>query len=159
MMNLKKWFNRFSIKSQGLYYKLIIVFGLFFLVPVFGFLYFAIKYEFLSDNNIPLFFLALLIFSLFGFVMLRKFFDEIVSISGNITKTLTEEFSQPQVSTTGELKGIVDSFQILERELKNSFRYLEKKTSEIATLKELSDLCYMTFNPEDLLCISPLSGR
>jgi adenylate cyclase len=154
-MNLRKWFNKFSLKSYGLYYKLLIVFGLFFLVPVFGFLYFAIKYEFLSDSHIPFFFIFLLVFSLFGFVILRKFFDEIISISGTITKTVAEEFSQPQASsTTGELKGIVDSFQILERELKNSFRYLEKKTLEIATLKELSDLCYMTFNPEDLLYIT-----
>jgi adenylate cyclase len=154
MMNPKKFFNRFSIESHGLYYKLSIVFGLFFLAPVFGFLYFAITYDFLSDNHIPLFFIALLIFSLLGFRILRKLFDEIISVSGNISKTVAEEFSQPQISTTGELKGIVDSFQFLERELRTSFQNLGKKTAEISTLKELSDLCYMTFNPEDLLYIT-----
>jgi len=153
-MNPKKWFKKFSIESHGLYYKLFIVFGLFFLAPVFGFLYFAITYDFLSDNHIPLFFIALLIFSLLGFRILRKLFDEIISVSGNISKTVAEEFSQPQISKTGELKGIVDSFQILERELRTSFQNLEKKTSEISTLKELADLCYMTFKPEDLLYIT-----
>ena len=154
VMNPKKWFKKFSIESHGLYYKLFIVFGLFFLAPVFGFLYFAITYDFLSDNHIPLFFIALLIFSLLGFRILRKLFDEIISVSGNISKTVAEEFSQPQISKTGELKGIVDSFQILERELRTSFQNLEKKTSEISTLKELADLCYMTFKPEDLLYIT-----
>ncbi len=93
----------------------------------------------------------LLFFSLFGFVMLRKLFDEIVSISGNISRTVAEEFAQPQISTASELKGIVDSSQVLEQELRTNFCRLEKKTSEISVLKELSDLCYMTFNPEDLL--------
>jgi adenylate cyclase len=153
-MNPRKWFKKFSLKSHKLYYKLFISFGLFFLIPVFGFLYFAVKYEFLNDTYIAPFFIALLIFSLSGFVILRKFFDEIISISGNISKTVAEEFPQPQISTTGELKGIVDSFHILEYELRSSFHSLEKKTLEISTLKELSDLCYMTFNPEDLLYIT-----
>ncbi len=153
-MDLKKWFDRFSIESYGIYYKLLIIFGLFFLVPVFGFLYFALKYEFLNDHYIPPFFIVLLFFSLFGFVILRKLFDEIVSISGNISRTVVEEFAQPQISTASELKGIVDSFQVLEHELRANFYRLEKKTSEISILKELSDLCYMTFNPEDLLYIT-----
>jgi len=96
-MNPRKWFKKFSIESQGLYHKLFIIFGLFFLAPVFGFLYFAITYDFLSDNHIPLFFIALLIFSLTGFMILRKLFDEIISVSGNISKTVTEEFSQPHI--------------------------------------------------------------
>jgi len=153
-MNIKKWFNIFSAGGSGLYYKLSVIFSLFFLVPVVGFLYFALKYEFLNDIYIPYFFIALLVFSLLGYVILRKFFDEIVSISGNISKTVADEFSQPQMSTTGELRRIVDSFQILEHERKTSLHHLEKKTSEISTLKELSDLCYMTFNPEDLLFIT-----
>jgi hypothetical protein len=92
MMNPKKWLHRFSIESHGLYYKLSIIFGLFFLAPVFGFLYFAITYDFLGDNHIPLFFIALLIFSLLGFRILRKLFDEIISVSGNISKIVAEDF-------------------------------------------------------------------
>ena len=108
-MNPRKWFKKFPIESHGLYYKLYIIFGLFFLVPVFGFLYFVVKHELLDDTYIPPFFIVLLSFSLFGFVILRKFFDEVVSISDNMAKTVAEKFSQPQVSTTGELRGIVDS--------------------------------------------------
>jgi len=87
--------------------------------------------------------------------MLRKIFDEITSISRNMSKIVTNEFSQFQIpQADDDLKSIVDSFQTLERELRGSFQDLERKASEISTLKELSDLCYITFNPEELLYIT-----
>jgi hypothetical protein len=52
-MRLQGLFDWFSIENKGLYYKLYIVFGLFFLVPVFGFLYFAVKYDILQTSSSP----------------------------------------------------------------------------------------------------------
>ena len=154
MIDLKRQRKIFSIENNRLYYKLNIVFGLFFLIPVFGLLLFALKYEFLKDDIIPSFFIALLLCSLFGFVMLRKFFNKIISISGNISKTVSEKYSNPQLSSAEALKGIVDSFQIIEDELKTSLHQSETKSSNISTLKDLSDLCYITSNQEDLLDIT-----
>jgi class 3 adenylate cyclase/GAF domain-containing protein len=159
-MNLGKWINKFSIESQGLYYKLMVVFGLFFLVPVLGFLYFAVKYDILNDAHIPFYFIALLLFSFFGLIILRKLFDGITSLSRSVSKTLSEgSYTSPEHQGPGhqgkdELDGIVTAFRTIEHELKDSFRRIEKKTSEISTLKELSDLCYMTFNADDLLYIT-----
>jgi len=155
IMNIKKWLDSFSMESKGLYYKLTVVFSLFFLAPVFGFLYFAVTYDILQDTHIPLYFIALLIMSFFGFLILRKIFDGIVSIWKNVSRTIAEDLKgTPIPIATDELQGIVTSFQTLQQELKTSFRSLEKKTSEIITLKELSELCYITFNPEDLLYIT-----
>jgi len=154
-MNLRKWFSSLSVENQGLHQKLSVIFGLFFLVPVAGFMYFAVKYDILSDQHIPLYFIALLIFSFFGFIMLRKLFDEVIRISKTISQTIAEEFSPSRaLPPEDELKSIVHSFQTIERELRDSFRHLEKKTSDISTLRELSDLCFMTFNKEDLLYIT-----
>ena len=154
-MNPGKWFNKFSMENQGLYYKLTVSFALFFLAPIAGFMYFALKYDILSDEYIPVYFMTFLLFSFFGFIMLRKMIDEIARISRDISQTIATEFSSSQTpQAEDELKGIVHSFQTLERELRDSFRHLEKKTSEISILKELSDLCYMTFNTEDLLYIT-----
>jgi adenylate cyclase len=154
-MNPWKWFNKFSLEKQGLYYKLSVIFGLFFLVPIGGFMYFAMKYDILSDEYIPVYFITFLLFSFFGFIMLRKMFDEIARISRDLSQSIATEFSPSHIpQAEDELKGIVHSFQTIERELRSSFRNLEKKTSEISTLKELSDLCYMTFNTEDLLYIT-----
>ncbi|MFH1081483.1 MAG: GAF domain-containing protein [Pseudomonadota bacterium] len=154
-MNLRKWFNGLSVENQRLNYKLSLIFALFFLAPIAGFMYFATKYDILSDEHIPLYFLSLLIFSFFGFIMLRKLFDEIARISKNISQSVEEEFSNSQIpAAEGELQGIVNSFQTIERELRGNIRHLEKKTADISTLRELSDLCYMTFNTEDLLYIT-----
>jgi sensor histidine kinase YesM len=153
-MNFKTRIAKFTIANKDIYYKLSIAFGLFFVVPVTGFLYFAVKYEFLNDKYVPFFFITLLIFFLLGFRLLRKLFDHIRSISTTITKTVEEEIAgTPLTAATDELGNIVQSFRLLENELRNKFLHLEKKTAELATLKEFSDLCYMTFNSEDLLYI------
>jgi adenylate cyclase len=154
-MNILRSLKNISIDNHGLYYKLSIVFGLFFLTPVGGFLYFAVKYGILTDEYIPIYFIALLVFSFFGFIILRKLFDEIARISKDMSQTITTEFPLSQAPLVeGELKGIVLSFQTIEHELRSSFKNLEKKTAEISVLKELSDLCYMTFNTGDLLYIT-----
>lgn len=154
-MNLIKSFKNLSVENHGLYYKLSIIFSLFFLAPIGGFIYFAMKYDIMSDDYVAVYFITILVFSFFGFILLRKMFDEIARIYRDISQVITTDFSlsqQPLVED--ELKGIVHSFQTLEHELRSSFKSLEKKTTEISTMKELSDLCYMTFNTDDLLYIT-----
>jgi class 3 adenylate cyclase/putative methionine-R-sulfoxide reductase with GAF domain len=155
-MHLQALFDWFSIENKGLYYKLYIVFGLFFLVPVFGFLYFAVKYDILQDEFIPIYFIALLILFFFGFLLLRKLADDIIALSRHANRALEENLKgKAPVSThTDEMKGIISSFQTLEQELRYSFQKLDKKSQDITTLKELADLCYITFNPDDLLHIT-----
>jgi class 3 adenylate cyclase/GAF domain-containing protein len=87
--------------------------------------------------------------------LLKSLVDYIKSISISISKTVENRIShKPLMDASDELGNIVQSFKILENELKNKFFNLEKKTEELATLKELSDLCYITFSPEDLLYIT-----
>jgi class 3 adenylate cyclase/putative methionine-R-sulfoxide reductase with GAF domain len=154
-MKPEGWLDKLSIENKGLYYKLSVIFGMFFVVPVTGFLYFAVKFNILADENLPIFFIAMLIFFLFGFIMLRKIFDEIGGISKDFTEIVTEKLKRP-FSPAGddELGSIVRSFQSLEQELRSSFQNLEKKKTELTVLKELSELCYITFNYEDLLYIT-----
>ncbi len=154
-MNYKAWLSKFSTSPKSLYYKISIIFSLFFIIPVAGFLYFAIKYKILDDKYLSYFFLILLIVFFIGFRLLRKLVDYITSISTSITKTIESDITRkPLLTATDELGNIVQSFKILENELKKQFTHVGKKTEELATLKELSDLCYMTFNSEDLLYIT-----
>jgi adenylate cyclase len=150
-----KWLKKLSVEHHNLSYKLSIIFSLFFLAPLAGFMYFAMKYNILDDRFVPLYFMAILVFSFFGYYILRRMFDQITRISKDISTAVAEEFSRGEAPQGGdELRGIVNSFQALEGRLRESFQNLEKKTSEISTLKELSDLCYMTFSTEDLLYIT-----
>jgi len=154
-MNFRKILSGLSLESKGLYYKLSIIFGFFFLVPVWGFGFFVFRHKILDDEFIPLFFIALLISSLCGYTLIRRIFDEITSTSRRIAAGLPEDMaiSSPAIRT-GEIESMIRSFQSLQNELNDSFGKLDKRVAQIATLKELSDLCYVTFETEDLFHIT-----
>jgi hypothetical protein len=127
-MRFKALFGKFSLVNKDLYYKLSVAFSLFFIVPVAGFLFFAVKHEFLNDQYIPFFFLILLSFFFIGFRLLRKLFENISAISTSMTKSVKEETArQPLITSADELGNIVQSFRVLEDELKNKFFHLEKR--------------------------------
>ena len=52
------------------------------------------------------------------------------------------------------MQGIVQSFHAVESELRSSINNQERRTSQLSTLKELSDLCYVTFDSDDLFAIT-----
>jgi class 3 adenylate cyclase/GAF domain-containing protein len=150
----KKWFN-FTLEKRGLYIRLSVIFSLFFFVPLLGLLYFGFKYNIMGDQFIPIFILILLVSSLAGHVLIRKTFDSIRNTSKQITDSLSRDiagFNGPSVSD--EFQGILQSFHAVESELRSSFSNVERRTSQISTLKELSDLCYVTIDSDDLFLIT-----
>jgi adenylate cyclase len=143
------------LKKKNLYSKLNLIFGLFFFFPVLGFIFFSIKYDMLKDKYLPLFFLGILIFSFAGFSILKNLFDKISRISEQMSSNYLDELlDDQQPSGTDELHGIVQSFGAIERRFHRTFNELEKKSSEISILKDLSELCYVTFDPEEILHIT-----
>ena len=143
------------MKKKNLYTKLNLIFGLFFFFPALGFLFFTIRYDMLSDKYVPLFFLGILIFSFAGFTILKKLFDKISNISKQMSSNYLGDFPDDQISSgTDELQNIVQSFSAIEQRFSNTFHALEKKATEISILKELSELCYVTFDPEEILHIT-----
>jgi hypothetical protein len=70
-----------------------------------------------------------LVFSFIGYRLLKGLVDYIKSISISISKSVESKIiSKPLTDAKGELGNIVQSFKILENELKNKFFNLEKKT-------------------------------
>jgi len=152
--NIKR-LDEIFLKKRDLYYRLILSIGLLFVFPAFGFLFFAVKYNILQDGSLPLFLVGFLIFSFFGFIFLRTIFRKVSRISDEFSERVVADLSDVQYQRgTDELGNIVDSFNALESQLKNTLNRLEKKGSEIATLKELSDLCYVTFDTDELLYVT-----
>ena len=87
--------------------------------------------------------------------MIRKTFDNIRNTSKMISDTLSRDFAgftHPSVSD--ELQGIVQAFHSLRSELRSSITSKERRSSQLSTLKELSDLCYVTFDNDDLFAIT-----
>jgi len=157
-MNLKPSYQKITnvfLSKKDLYYKLILSVGLFFVFPAFGFLYFAIRYNILEDQSLPIFLIGFLVFSFLGFFFLRSVFKKVSKISEEFSEKIAADPSAVQFQRgTDELSNIVGSFNTLENQLKNSLSRLDKKALEISTLKELSDLCYMTFDTDELLYIT-----
>ncbi len=135
--------------------KLNLAFSLFFLFPTAGFIFFSVKYELLSDELVPYFFLGLLSFSFIGFTILKNLFARIAAISESVASgTVAEPQAGGAPSAVDELHAIADSFQSIKAQFSSTFQKLEKKTSEISVLKDLSELCYVTFDPEEILHIA-----
>jgi len=143
------------LKNRNIYYKLNLIFGLFFLFPIVGFIFFSIRYNMLEDEYLPYFFLGILIFSFIGFNILKNLFDKIANISEKMSTNYMAELSDSETGHgTDELHSIVNSFTAIERQFSNTFKQLEKKATEISILKELSELCYVTFDPEEILYVT-----
>ncbi|MGD2273009.1 MAG: GAF domain-containing protein, partial [Desulfobacterales bacterium] len=154
-MSLYTWLGEESLKRKNLYYKLNIIFGLFFLFPVLGFLFFGYKYGMLTDKIIPYFFLGILLFSFIGFVILKNLFDQIRRISETMSDSVITELTGEKLQAgADELQNIIQSFSAIQNQFSDTFRQLEKKASEITILKELSELCYVTFDPEEILYVT-----
>ena len=154
-MQINKWLGSRFVKRRNLYYKLNLIFGLFFMFPILGFIFFSIKYNVLEDEHLPYFFLGILIFSFIGFNILKNLFDKISSISEKMSTNYIAELSENDSgSGTDELHSIVNSFTAIEKQFSNTFKQLEKKATEISILKELSELCYVTFDPEEILHVT-----
>ena len=154
-MGFHNWLGNKLLKRRSLYYKLNLIFGLFFLFPILGFLFFSIKYDMLNDEYLPFFFLGILIFSFIAFNILKNLFDKISSISETMSTNYITELSDNEAQTgSDELHSIVNSFTSIERQFSATFKMLEKKASEISILKELSELCYVTVDAEEILYVT-----
>ena len=154
-MGFNKWSGNRSTKRRSLYYKLNLIFGLFCLFPILGFLFFSFKYDVLDDIYLPFFFLGILIFAFIAFNILKNLFDKIANISMAMSTNYITELSNSEVqSDTDELHTIVNSFSTIEGQYSDTSKMLEKRASEISILKELSELCYVTFDPEEILYVT-----
>jgi class 3 adenylate cyclase/putative methionine-R-sulfoxide reductase with GAF domain len=109
----------------------------------------------LNDEYLPFFFLGVLIFAFIGFNILKNLFDKIANISEAMSANYIADISENDVAPgKDELHAIVNSFTAIERQFSNTFKQLEKKASDISILKELSELCYVTFDPEEILYVT-----
>ncbi len=155
MISRQKYWSGLSIEKQSLHYRLSVIFALFFLCPLLGFLYFAVRYEIGDDPYFLVFLLVFLVFSLFGYSLTWGIFSKIGFLLKKLNELITTTSYRPRASTAvNELEGVVGSIHSLEEEMKVHMRDLDRKGSQISTLKELADLCYITFDSEDLFHIT-----
>jgi len=148
------WANELSLRNKDLSYKLKIIFGFLFPIPFAAILFLIIKYNIFRDNTFQIVLLAVLACSLYGYWILRNIFFKIIRISEDVTRGITQNVSTAECQGGDQLNVIANSFNIVANQFQETCNKLEKKGAEISTLKELSDLCYVTFDTEELLYIT-----
>lgn len=154
-MDFLRWMRGESIENRNVYYKLNVIFVLLLLFPVLGFFYFGYRYGFLQDEYLKPFLLVGLVYTFVGFTLLRRLFDKIVSISDIISEKVGKDLQIDQQAGGGnELQRIIHSFNAIEQRFRESTAQLNRKASEISILKELSDLCYVTLDPGEILHVT-----
>jgi len=141
--------------NQKLYYKLNVIFILLLLFPCAGFLYFGYKYDFLKDTSIRLLVVVGLVYIFVGYTLLRRLFDNIINISRTLSEKINRDIAVGVVDNSqGELQQIVASFNAIEQRFRQSSDKLAQKAHEVNVLKELSDLCYVTLDPWEILQVT-----
>ncbi len=154
-MSSSKWHEKLLLKKMPLNYRLNIIFGLFFIFPTLGFIYFGLRYKILENTDTYLFFLGLLLFSLLGIFMLRKSFDEISGLSREVQNKLPSISPEhSKYAGEDEIQNLIRSFRGIETEFNLTLKELRKKSSDLSVLKDLSDLCYITFDPGEILYVA-----
>lgn len=160
MRKLFYWLNSRFFKNKTLYFKLNLIFALFFFVPVVSMIYFGIHYRLLEDRHLPAFFMALLAVSFIGLNLLRKVFDDISGFSNNLSLRVKQNFPQDfpddpdAVSKKDELAQLVKSFSVIDQRMEQTSKNLVRKGNQIKTLRSFSNFCYVTADPDEVLYLA-----
>jgi class 3 adenylate cyclase/GAF domain-containing protein len=134
-----------------------LAFGFFFLCPVAGLLFFGVRYNLLADEILPYFFLALLVCAWIGLGVLRTVFARVTAVSEAMGRSARGEAVSTEAlhpSVPDELRAIVDAFGSLSTRSADTAARLERMSARMTTLRELSELCCVTLDPEEVLYIA-----
>jgi len=156
MKKIFAWFNRLLFKNRSLKGKLNLVFFFFFFVPVAALIYFGLHYNILNDDYLPHFFLALLGFAFIGLNMLRKVFDQISQFSSTLSRRVQSTFPEAcgMAPEGDELGQLTQAIGVIDQRLSQTQAQLQHRAEEISVLKGLSDLCYVTADPDEILYVA-----
>ncbi|MDD3618288.1 MAG: GAF domain-containing protein [Desulfobulbaceae bacterium] len=150
--------NASSKRSPGnrkLYYRLNVIFILMLLFPCTGFFYFGYRYGFLQEEYTKIFIVIGLLYIFVGFHLLRRIFDDIVNISKVVKEKIAQDLAVGEIDEDqNELQQILQSFNAIETKLRVSSEQLMRRTSQVSILKELSDICYVTLDPWEILYVT-----
>ncbi len=154
-MKLYQWLEQRSFIKKKLHAKLNYIFFFFFIIPILGFIYFGIRYGILTDRFIPYFFAGLLTFSFLGLTLLRRIFDKITGISENISRRIEIEYpGEKSFADEDEMSCLVKAFSVIEDQITIAKKKLKQKDDEISILKDLSELCYITSDPDEIIHVA-----
>ena len=149
-MNSKKIARFFSLSANSIVYRLKLSFAIFFLTPLIGFFLISLRYEFFESQESYYFLLAILVFSLFGYIIVRQIIEGVDRVGKTMAEEVTERFGLGKTSGD-ELEEIETTFKEMNRRLEMTSRSLDRRMAEIEALRELSHISFSYVDRQTLM--------
>lgn len=152
LTRLDKWL----LKKRSLRCRLNLVFGFYYIGPIVGLIYFGLHYDLLIDRYLVTVFVILLAVSFLGLFLLRRVFDNITLISQSLSLKVQSLLPGEQIDMyeEDEVGHLVRLFDIINGRLSDTHKALSNKKQDITLLKELSEFCYITADPDEILYVT-----
>ncbi len=133
-----------------------LAFAALFGAPLVGFLWFAFRHRVHGNASTGYFLLGFLICGLIGYGILRKLFSRITEISATLSAETVAALPQKEVGGSGpeELDAILESFRALNSGYEKVSRQLERRRSEMTVLRDFTELCGVTSDPDEILHVT-----
>ncbi|MEA1996589.1 MAG: GAF domain-containing protein, partial [Gemmatimonadota bacterium] len=150
-MDTKKINRFFSVTENSIIYRVKISFALLFFIPIIGFLHFGIRYDFLGREEAIYYYLAIVVFSLFGFTLLRQIVSEVKTIADNMANDVALVIGEKAEAAGNELEEIVSSFRALNERLEHTGAALDRRVAEIQAIRDLNQLSFGLIDQQALI--------
>ena len=142
-----------SIENESIRNVLFISFALIFALPLLIFFLVVNHYSLLQERFVQTSIAVYLIFSLLGFIILRRITDEIISFSKSARKLTQDTSSEEIPDEYNELKTISETFRKLVEKLEENTVSLGKRISELSSLFELTVITSKIYDFNELFKI------
>ena len=149
-MDTQKLSKFFSIKANSILYRLKLSFGLFLLTPLIGFFLISLRFKILESKESYYFILAILVFSLFGYIIIRQIFEGVDKVAKTMTKEMAD---QCEIGATAgdELEEIENTFKAMHQSMSQTSATLERRMVESEALRELNHISFTYLDEQTLL--------
>jgi adenylate cyclase len=147
---LRKVSKFFSLHANSIFYRLKLSFGLFFLTPLIGFGIISYRYGFFGSTDSYYFLLSILVFSLFGFVIVRQIADGVERVAKNMAKEVSDRMGM-KPPEGDEIDEIENTFRAINQRLTLTHQEMERRILEMEAIRNFRQTASMGFDRRTIL--------
>lgn len=149
-MNKSSLSRFFSLGANSIFYRLKLSFAFFFLTPLIVFFLLGLQYNIIESQESYYYILAILVFSLFGYVIVRQIVQGVDRVAKTMEQQMTERLGIP-IASGDEIERIETTFKTVSTRLEQSNQSLQRRMTEIEALRELNQTSFSHFDRQSLL--------
>lgn len=143
----------FSVRANGVFYRITLAFSLFFLGPLLGFLFLGLKADLYGSQELLYCLLGMFVVSLGGYIILKQIAEGIVALEAKLAGKVHDG---ELVSPTGEseLKNIALLAEEMTKNLKQVSASLTQRMREIEGIRDIGTLAAARLPQHSLIALA-----